>query len=59
MKSLEIVETRAKSVAAHLEEVSLLDFPALEGRVVVTGVGHSAGPARYLASLIGARFCPT
>ncbi len=59
MNSLEILETRAKSVAGHLGEVSRIVFPALEGQVVVTGVGHSAGPARYLASLIGARFCPT
>lgn len=56
---IDLLETRAQSVAAHLEEVCELSLPRLEGRVVVTGIGHSAGPARYLASLAGARFCPT
>ena len=58
MSALAIAEARAKSIGAHLEEVATLAMPSIEGRAIVTGVGHSAGPARYLASLLGVRFVP-
>ncbi|MBK8256629.1 MAG: hypothetical protein IPK82_28655 [Polyangiaceae bacterium] len=57
--ALSLLECRAQEVANHLGTVSEMSFEAarnaLVGRVLVTGIGGSAGPARLLAWLSSQR----
>ena len=62
--TVSLVELRAAGVFKHVSSPALARevgaIAAIEpsASVVVTGIGHSAGPARYLASLLSARFVP-